>query len=495
LADPSREQGAEPASADPVEPSGPSPDVAATPASGSAAGQSAGGSEVDIGRRRFFRAFAGELIQTAVTVAGAAQALQQVSAQAAGSILNPAGAAALLGPAGDDPAGTPGASSGPTGFRTPFREDGGTLYLIDQRRLPDVLEEYPCRHAGEVAYAIREMIVRGAPAIGQVAAIGLTLSAEHQRDGRPYARRATLRGAANALINARPTAINLRWAVERVMARYEEVGDLSEDGDAIADAMRAEADAIVFEATTDHGRLAGFGLEILPSFDDRPVQILTHCNTGPLACGQYGTALGIVQAAHHADRAVHVLVDETRPYLQGARLTAWELAQAGVPHTLLPDVAAGHLMARGEVDIVLVGADRVAANGDTANKIGTYTLAVLAARHGVPFYVCAPTSSIDLATPSGADIRIEERAADEVLTFRGVRIAPPDTEVRNPAFDVTPAELITGIVTEEGVLTGPFEAGLAAATDQARARWAAMPGFRAIRPPVAPVAAAPAAVD
>jgi methylthioribose-1-phosphate isomerase len=162
---------------------------------------------------------------------------------------------------------------------------------------------------------------------------------------------------------------------------------------------------------------------------------------------------------------------------------------------LLPDVAAGHLMARGEVDIVLVGADRVAANGDTANKIGTYTLAVLAARHGVPFYVCAPTSSIDLATPSGADIRIEERAADEVLTFRGVRIAPPDTDVRNPAFDVTPAELITGIITEEGVLTGPFEAGLTAATEQARARWAAMPGFRAIRPPVAPVAAAPAAVD
>ena len=303
MADPSREQGAEPTSPDPVEPSGPTPDVAATPASGPAAGQSAGGPEVDIGRRRFFRAFAGELIQTAVTVAGAAQALQQVSAQAAGSILNPAGAAALLGPAGDDPAGTPGASSGPTGFRTPFREDGGTLYLIDQRRLPDVLEEYPCRHAGEVAYAIREMIVRGAPAIGQVAAIGLTLSAEHQRDGRPYARRATLRGAANALINARPTAVNLRWAVERVMARYEEVGDLSEDGDAIADAMRAEADAIVFEATTDHGRLAGFGLEILPSFEDRPVQILTHCNTGPLACGQYGTALGIVQAAHHADRA------------------------------------------------------------------------------------------------------------------------------------------------------------------------------------------------
>jgi methylthioribose-1-phosphate isomerase len=327
------------------------------------------------------------------------------------------------------------------------------------------------------------MVVRGAPAIGQVAAIGLAMSAEAQADGRPYARKATLRGGANALINARPTAVNLRWAVERVLARYVEVGELSEDGFAIARAMRAEADAIVFEATTDHGRLAAFGLEILPAPEDRPVRILTHCNTGPLACGQYGTALGIVQAAHHADRPVHVWVDETRPYLQGARLTTWELAQAGVPHALLPDVAAGHLMSLGEVDVVLVGADRVAANGDTANKVGTYPLAVLAARHGIPFYVCAPTSSVDLDTPDGSAIVIEERNPDEVLEFRGVRVAPPGTDVRNPAFDVTPAELITGIITEEGVLNGPFEAALRDATEKARERWASMPGFHAIRPP------------
>jgi methylthioribose-1-phosphate isomerase len=204
--------------------------------------------------------------------------------------------------------------------------------------------------------------------------------------------------------------------------------------------------------------------------------VLTHCNTGPLACGQFGTALGVVQAAHHAERPIHVWVDETRPYLQGARLTTWELAQAGVSHALIPDVAAGHLMARGEVDVVLVGADRVAANGDTANKIGTYTLAVLAARHGIPFYVCAPTSSVDLATADGSAIEIEERRAEEVLEIRGVRIAPPGTEVRNPAFDVTPAELISGIVTEEGVIRTPFEPGLREATDQARARWAAARG-------------------
>lgn len=488
MADPADHQDATPGSPETAGAAAPAgaagPGDASVPASVPAPGPKvAPPSAVDLGRRRFFRAFAGELIQTAATMAGAAQALQQVSAEAASAILNPGGSLLSAERAVDDPNARAGVGVGPSGFRTPFREDGGVLYLIDQRRLPDVLVEYPCKSAGEVAYAIREMIVRGAPAIGQVAAIGMAMSAENQRDGRPYARKATIRGSANALINARPTAINLRWAVERVLARYVELGELSEDGDAIADAMRAEADSIVFEATMDHGRLAGFGLELLPTPDGRPVRILTHCNTGPLACGQYGTALGVVQAAHHAGRAVHVWVDETRPYLQGARLTTWELAQAGVPHALLPDVAAGHLMAAGEVDVVLVGADRVAANGDTANKVGTYTLAVLAARHGIPFYVCAPTSSIDLGTPDGSAIPIEERKAGEVLEVRGVRIAPLGTEVRNPAFDVTPAELITGIVTEEGDVRAPFETGLPAAVERARARWAAMPGFRAIRPP------------
>jgi methylthioribose-1-phosphate isomerase len=421
----------------------------------------------DLGRRRFFRAFAGELIQTAATVAGAAQALQRASAEAASAILDPDNEQGAVTP--------PGAAAGigPAGFRTAFREDDAGLHLVDQRKLPDSLVEYTCRSAGEVAYAIREMVVRGAPAIGATAAIGLALSAERIRGSRPYARRATLRGGANALINARPTAVNLRWAVERVMARYTELGELSEDGDAIAAAMRAEADAIVTEATTDHGRLAQFGLEILPSPEDRSVQVLTHCNTGPLACGQFGTALGVVQAAHVAERPIHVWVDETRPYLQGARLTTWELAQAGVAHTLIPDVAAGHLMARGEVDVILVGADRVAANGDTANKVGTYTLAVLAARHGIPFYVCAPTSSVDLATPDGGAIQIEERSPQEVLQFRGIQVAPPGTQVRNPAFDVTPADLITGIVTEEGVIRAPFDTGLRQASEQATERWAA----------------------
>jgi methylthioribose-1-phosphate isomerase len=421
----------------------------------------------DVARRRFFRQFAGELIHGAAGVIGAAQALQHASAEAASAILNPesavANAAVVPVP--------------PTGFRAAFRESPGVLHIVDQRQLPDRLEEFDARSAAEVSYAIKEMIIRGAPAIGQAAAIGLALTGNRNREARPYARRATLRGAANLLRNARPTAANLRWAVDRVMAAVDEIGELSEDGNAIADAMRAEADAIVLEATDDHGRMATFGLGALSFPEDRPLRILTHCNTGPLACGQFGTALGVVQAAHHAGRSVHVWVDESRPYLQGARLTAWELGQAGVPHTLIPDMAAGHLMARGEVDAVLVGADRIAANGDTANKVGTYTLAVLAARHGVPFYVVAPISTVDLSTPDGGAIPIEERPGSEVVTFRGVRTAPPDTDVRNPAFDVTPADLITRIVTEEGVLAAPYAGSLALAVAQREERRATSPRF------------------
>jgi methylthioribose-1-phosphate isomerase len=460
------------------------PDVPAPAEPGPA--EPAGGG-ADLARRRFFRQFAGELFNGAAGVVGAAQALQQMTAEAAGAILDP-GSVALVSPAT-----APVVPPAPSGFRTPFRETSGVLHLIDQRKLPDVLEEYRVRSASEAAFAIREMIVRGAPAIGQVGAIGLTLTADKARTTGPYARRATLRGAAKTLIGARPTAVNLRWAVERVMAAYEAIGDLSEDGDAIADAMRAEADTIIFETTEDHGRLAAFGLEALEFPEDRPLRILTHCNTGPLACGQFGTALGIVQAAHHAGREVHVWVDETRPYLQGARLTAWELAQAEVPHTLIPDVAAGHLMARGEVDVVIVGADRIAANGDTANKVGTYPLAVLAARHGIPFFIAAPISTVDLGTPDGEAIPIEERKATEVLNVRGVRIAPPNTEVRNPAFDVTPSDLITGIVTEEGVIRAPFDEGLAEAVARREVRRASSPGFAALAD-AAPVGDAPSAV-
>jgi len=411
-------------------------------------------SPTDPSRRQFFRRFAGEVLTGAAQVVAVVDDLRERSAaEAAGLLADGSAPVAVV---------RPGADPAPTGFRTPFRFDSDeVLLVIDQRRLPDALLEIPMRGAHDTAAAIRDMAIRGAPAIGQVAALGLALQARSARAAHPVARRAILEGAADTLRAARPTAINLVWAVDRVLARFYDIGELSEDGEAIATAMLAEATAIVAEATDDHGRMAAAGLELLPTPDGRPVQVLTHCNTGPLGAGQYGTALGVVQAAHHADRPIHVWVDETRPYLQGARLTAWELDQAGVPHTLIPDVAAGSLMARGDVDAILVGADRIAANGDTANKVGTYPLAVLAERHGVPFYVVAPLSSVDLATADGAGIPIEERRAEEVTMIRGVRVAPPATMVWNPAFDITPAALITAIVTEEGVLRASFAPALA----------------------------------
>ena len=442
--------------------------------------------DVDVGRRRFFGRFATEVVSAAAAVVNAAQQLQQDSIETARGILageeappRPAApvTAASVAATTDPVASTEGSGvavaasdPAPAGFRTPFRWDDDVLRVVDQRRLPNELVEVDVHSAAEGAWAIRQMIVRGAPAIGQVAAISLALTAAETETNKPHARRAMLRGAASALRNSRPTAVNLGWALDRMMARYDAIGGVGAEPAAISAALRDEAEAMVYEATADHGRLAEFGLQVLPDTPGRPLRILTHCNTGPLACGQFGTALGVVQAAHNAERPLEVFVDETRPYLQGARLTAWELEQAGVPHTLIPDVAAGHLMARGEVDVILVGADRIAANGDTANKVGTYTLAVLAERHGVPFYVCAPTSSIDLATPDGEAIPIEERPADEVLLIKGVAIAPRGTPVRNPAFDVTPADLVTAIVTEEGVALPPYEPSLAEAVRSAAER-------------------------
>jgi len=433
---------------------------------------------LDPSRRQFFRRFAGDVVTSAASVVGVVSELRDRSAAEASAMLGDPLASARTSGDGAGGAATGGGApdavapdGAPTGFRTPFRfESDNVLLVIDQRKLPDALVEVPVRTGSDAANAIRLMVVRGAPAIGQVAAIGLALTARIATRSQGYTRRAILEGAATTLRDARPTAINLRWAVDRLMARYHAMGELSEDGQAIAAAMYDEAMTIVAEATDDHGRLAEAGLAALPATDDRPLQVLTHCNTGPLACGQYGTALGVVQAAHATERPLHVWVDETRPYLQGARLTAWELRQGGVAHTLIPDMAAGPLMARGEVDVVLVGADRIAANGDTANKVGTYTLAVLAARHGIPLFVCAPLSSVDLQTPDGSAIPIEDRPAVEVTEIRGVRIAPQGTDVLNPSFDVTPADLVTAIVTEEGALRAPFGPALRDAMARRAAR-------------------------
>ncbi len=432
---------------------------------------------VRVARRRFFRALAADALNLAAAVTGAAGALRQASAEAAGALVTAAGNTAATAPSPATTAGgaatqpAPSAAEPvPSGFRSPFRLEGDTLILLDQRRLPDEIVEVRCLTGPEVAQAIRDLVIRGAPALGQVAALGLALSAGRAIHSKPWARRAIVSGTANALRNARPTAVNVAWAMDRMLARFEVEDGVKPDGAAIARALREEAEAIAAEATQDHGRMAALGAALVPWFDDRPSRILTHCNTGPLACGQVGTALGVVQVAHADGRSVHVYVDETRPWLQGARLTAWELAQAGVPYTVLADAAAGWMLASGEIDAVLVGADRIAANGDTANKIGTYPLAALAARHGVPFYVVAPTASIDLAAADASAIPIEMRPPAEVLSLQGRRIAPAGAEALNPAFDVTPAELVTAFVTEEGVLRAPYEGPLAAAVAAARAR-------------------------
>jgi methylthioribose-1-phosphate isomerase len=431
----------------------------------------------DLARRHFFRAFADQIVQTAATVAGVAGELQRTSAEAASVLLRgdpgqpPVGAGWSAGAAAGTAVDTSNPPAGdPAGFRTAFRWDDRRLILIDQRRLPTELVEVTCESPGDVVRALHDMLVRGAPVMGQVAAVALALAADELREAAPAVRTATLMGTVTALRNARPTAINVRWALERCMTAVDAAGGLGVDGSTIADIIRREAEAIITEAAADHERLATLALADLPAPPSRRLELLTHCNTGPLACGQFGTALGVVQAAVHAGRDVHVFVDETRPYLQGARLTAWELSQAGVPHTIIADGAAGWVFATRGVDAVLVGADRIAANGDTANKIGTYPLAVLAQRHGVPFYVCAPTSSVDLATPDGSLIPIEQRVRSELTTIRGVVVAPPESQALNPGFDITPAELIGAIVTEEGVLRPPFGPALTRAVEAARAR-------------------------
>jgi methylthioribose-1-phosphate isomerase len=284
--------------------------------------------------------------------------------------------------------------------------------------------------------------VRGAPAIGVAAAYGLAVAA--RRGAGP----AELRRAADRLARARPTAVNLAWAVRRMSARI----------DAGADALLAEAHAIRDEDEASCRRIGALGAPLLPP----RACVLTHCNAGALATAGYGTALGIVRAAVESGNALSVYADETRPFLQGARLTAWELQRDGIPVTLLTDGMAGWLMSRGEIACVVVGADRIAANGDVANKIGTYALAVLAAHHHLPFYVAAPWSTVDLDTTTGADIPIEERVGDEVLLLAGQRIAPAGVPARYPAFDVTPEALVTAIVTERGVVRRPYAEGLRA---------------------------------
>jgi len=332
--------------------------------------------------------------------------------------------------------------------------DDGVVRLVDQTKLPQeyIILEYD-DYLG-VGKAIKEMEIRGAPAIGAAAAFGMALAAVKSKARSRGEFLRDLEEASRYLGGTRPTAVNLFWALDRMLrrARASDIADL----DLLREDLVAEAQRIADEDVAINKRMGANGAALIVD----GMNILTHCNAGALATVDFGTTLGVIRAAHTQGKRIHVYVDETRPYLQGARLTAWELMQEGIPMTLITDNMAGHFISRGKVDIVLVGADRVAANGDVANKIGTYSLAVLARENGIPFYSVVPTSTVDLQTVTGEDIPIEERDHREVTHVRGVPIAPEGVQVANPAFDVTPHRYVTGIVTEEGIVYPPFEINL-----------------------------------
>jgi len=330
-----------------------------------------------------------------------------------------------------------------------------SLRLLDQRKLPAETVYLELRDPQMVAEAIRAMVVRGAPAIGTAAAYGLALAALHSVAQRTTDMVREVEQAAELLRASRPTAVNLFWAIQRVMDKVRASRDLTPD--ALREVILREAHAIAEEDVRANKQIGLNAQPLIPN----PAKILHHCNTGSLATVDYGTALGIIRIAHESGKQVHAYLDETRPRLQGAKLSAWELNQLGIPHTVIVDGASGLVMRKIGIDLCVVGADRIAANGDTANKIGTYNLAIVAKAHGVPFYVAAPTSTIDMSICSGDDIPIEERGAEEITHVGSERVVPQGSPVLNYAFDVTPADLITAIITEKGIAYPPFTESLA----------------------------------
>lgn len=339
-------------------------------------------------------------------------------------------------------------------IRTIFWKNN-TVVLIDQNALPLAEQYVTCKSYKEVISCIKDLTLRGAPAIGVAAAMGVALGALHLPSLSPERFRHIFFAICDEIAQARPTARNLFWALERM----KEVAALKnkESQSQRVKALITEARNICSEDIEINRQIGKNGSRFFADGDN----ILTHCNAGALATAGYGTALGVIRAAKEQGKKLHVYVDETRPVLQGARLTAWELKKEKIPYTLITDNMAGFLMSQKKIDKIIVGADRIAANGDTANKIGTYALAVLAKAHWIPFYIAAPVSTIDFSLKTGAGIPIEERKSDEVTHFKGVRSAPEGTKVYNPAFDITPARLIAAIITEEGVLQKPFRVPIA----------------------------------
>ena len=418
-------------------------------------------------RRRFFRQFAGDVVTSVGSVLGAAQVLQQQSAEAARDILGTAEVTAVPGGAAGRTALEEDATG--AGFRAPFRWDGDVCRVVDQRRLPDVLTDLEVRSAADTVNAINDGALIGAAVQAQVAAVTLALVAGRATPSRPFARRATIRGAANALRLTRPGSAALAAALDRQLALVEQLG-LEAEGPAMAVAIQDEAKAILAEAQAEHGALVEHALAALPGASDEPIHLLTIGSSGAMGGGQFGTALSVILTLHHGGRPVHALVAETRPLFEGSRVAAWELRQAGVPHAVVTDAAAPGCIAAGEVGAVLVAADRVAANGDVVAIAGTYPLALAASAADIPFLVCAPVTALDLATEDGEAATIEEGRPGSVLRAAGTRIAPVGSQIRNPLQDLTPAALVTGIVTGEGVLRAPYRPAIAAAVAAADAR-------------------------
>ncbi len=330
--------------------------------------------------------------------------------------------------------------------------EGDVVVMIDQRKLPSAEVYVRCRTPQEVARAIKTMVIRGAPAIGVAAAMGIAVGMRKSTSTGTQKFAAEFYKICELMAATRPTAVNLFWAIERMKRTFALAAEAGESVDQIKGRLDDDARAIHDEDVASCRAMGAFGAEVVP--DD--ARILTHCNAGALATAGYGTALGVVRGAVEAGKRVAVFADETRPFLQGARLTAWELVRDGIDTTVITDNMAGALMSQGRVNFVVVGADRIAANGDTANKIGTYSVAVLAREHDIPFYVAAPLSTIDLNTPDGSRIPIEERNAKEVTHISGVRLAAQGSTVWNPAFDVTPHRFIAGIITERGIFRAPY---------------------------------------
>lgn len=328
----------------------------------------------------------------------------------------------------------------------------GILRLLDQRVLPLQKVYFECKTLSEVVFAIKDMVVRGAPAIGATAGYGMLIGAMEMGDSLTVDALSEIKAVLDA---SRPTAVNLMWATERVVSRVIAAG--VKDADEILERIKAEADAIYEEDAVSCKRMAEFGNTLVREGDT----ILTHCNTGALATVAYGTALGVIREAHFTGKNIKVYADETRPRLQGAKLTAWELMEEGIPSTLIADNVAATLIRDGKIDLIIVGADRIAGNGDTANKIGTFMLSVVAKAYGVPFYIAAPTTTIDFDMASGEEIEIETRDAEEVTHIGDVRVAPEGMDVFNPAFDVTPNENITAIITDKGIIYPPYKENIA----------------------------------